>query len=66
MPVFAKTLAKQAFQLVSLDRGHYLFTCYRKPDARAITRILTYQKRDAGVAKSNIVLKNLLKIGCAR
>ena len=66
MPVLAKTLAKQAFQPVSLDRGRYLFACYRKSDTRAVARILPYQKRDAGVAKSNIVLKNLLKIGCAR
>ncbi|MDH3635268.1 MAG: hypothetical protein OES20_11225 [Gammaproteobacteria bacterium] len=66
MPVFAKTLAKQALQRVSLDRGRYLFTSYRKSDARAIDRILADQKRDAGVTNSNIVLKNLLKIDCAR
>ena len=66
MPVFAKTLAKQAFQRISLDRDRYLLTCYRKSDARAISHILAYQKRDAGVANSNIVLKNLLKIDCAR
>ena len=66
MPVFAKTLAKQAFQRISLDRGRYLFTCYRKSDTRVISRIFADQKRDAGVANSNIVLKNLLKIDCAR
>jgi len=66
MPVLAKTLAKQAFQRISPDRGRYLFTRYRKSDARTISRILADQKRDAGVANSNIVLKNLLKIDCAR
>ena len=52
--------------LVLIHAYRYLFACYRKSDARAVARILTYQKRDAGVAKSNIVLKNLLKICCAR
>lgn len=66
MPVLAKALAKQAFQRIPLDRGRYLFTCYRKSDARTISRILADQKRDAGVANSNIVIKNLLIIDCAR
>lgn len=66
MSVLAKTLAKQAFQRISLDRDRHLFACYRKSDARAIPRIPADQKRDAGVANSNIVLKNLLKIDCAR
>ena len=66
MPVFAKTLTKQAFQRITPDRGRYLFTRYRKSNAWAITGILADQKRDAGVANSNIVLKNLLKIDCAR
>ena len=66
MPVLAETLAKQAFQRISPDRGRYLLSCYRKSESRAVSRILAYQKRDAGIANSNIVLKNLLKIDCAR
>ena len=66
MPVLAKTLANQAFQRISPDRGRYLFTRYRKSDARVISCILTDQKSDAVVANSNIVLKNLLKIDRAR
>ena len=66
MPVLAKTLAKQAFQRISLDRSRHLFARYRKSDTRAMPRILADQKRDVGVANSNIVLKNLLKIDCAR
>lgn len=66
MPVLAKTLAKLAFQRISLDRSRHLFACYGKSDARAFPHFLADQKRDAGVANSNIVLKNLLKIDCAR
>ena len=66
MPVLAKALSKQPFQRISLHRGWYLFTCYRKSDTRAYARIFTNQKRDTVVANSNIVLKYLLKIDRAR
>jgi hypothetical protein len=66
MPVFAKALPQQPFQRITLHRGWYLFACYRKPDARACTRIFTNQERNTVIANSNIVLKNLLKIDCAR
>jgi hypothetical protein len=66
MLIFAKALPKQPFQRIPFHRRWYLFSCYRKPEARAYTRISTYQDRDTGVTTSNIVLKNLLKIDRAR
>jgi hypothetical protein len=63
---FAEAFAKQSFQLVALYRLGYLFTRYRKSEARSIAGFFTDQNRDAGVSTSKIVLKNLLKLGGPR
>lgn len=66
MTIFAKALPKHPFQRITLYCCWYLFARYRKPYARACPCIFTNQERDTVIANSNIVLKNLLKIDCAR
>ena len=61
-----KAFAKQPLQLISLYRCRYLFTRYRKSQARAITRFSSDKDRDAGVSTSKIILKNLLKLESTR
>lgn len=65
-PVFAKALAQQAFQRVTLYRFGHLFAGDRKTEARVVACILANQDRQASVANAKIILKYLLKLVRAR
>jgi len=62
----AKAFTEQPLQLVSLYRCRYLFSRYRKSQARAVTRFSSDKDRDTGVSTSKIVLKYLLKLESTR
>jgi len=63
---FTEAFTKQPFQLVPLYRCWYLFTRYRKSQARTVTGFSSDQNRNTGISTSKIVLKNLLKLGSTR
>ena len=63
---FTEAFAKQSFQLVPLYRCWYLFTRYRKSQARDITGLSSNQDRNTGISTSKIALKDLLKLESTR
>lgn len=62
MPIPAKTLTKQSFQGITLNRFLNLFSGNRKTDARVVPGFRTHQDSDAGIVYAEVLLKNLLEI----
>jgi len=65
VPVFSKTLAKQAFQGIALHRPGNLFTRYGEADTRRLAFAVPDQNGDTVVAATKIVLENLLVVARA-
>jgi len=63
---FTEAFAKQSFQLVPFYSCWYLFTRYRKSQARSVTGFSSNQDRNTGISTSKVVLKNLLKLESTR
>ena len=63
---FAKTFAKQPLESISADGPGHLFARNSKPQAWTLTRLSSYQDRDAGIGTAKIILEYLLKLAGSR
>lgn len=63
---FTKTLAKQAFQPVSVDGTGHLLARNGKPQARTVAFLSPYQDCQAGVSTTEVIPKYLLEFDSSR